>query len=123
MSQVLFSFIGTGILVFLILLFNYMISHDPEAYPFPPENDAERKAGPPNWWKPNPVDVLLLSFVRNLGRKFPVFLQIGQPNRVEAAFNRVCPMPFLCFKEYTATGMQCAHVTTDYWIIGHSDHV
>lgn len=89
MTQVLISFIGTGVLVVLVLLLNYMIAHDPEAYPFQTRDDAEQRAGPPHWWKPNPIDVMFLSWIRKIARKSPISWHISQTMRIETAFNRV----------------------------------
>lgn len=99
MPQVLVGFIGTGVLVFVIILINYLIAHDPGAYPFPKTNDAEQRIAPPDWWKPNPIDVMLLSSIRKLARKYLPHCHVGQPMRLEAAFNQVCSIPFLCSHE------------------------
>lgn len=89
MAQVLISFIGTGVLVVLVLLLNYMIAYDPEAYPFQTSDDAEQRVDPPDWWRPNPIDVMFLSWIRKIARKSPTSWHIGQTKRIEMAFSRV----------------------------------
>lgn len=97
MPQVLFSFIGTGVLVVVVLMLNYMIAHDPERYPFPTNDDAEHSLEPPDWWKPNPIDVMFLSWIRKIARKCPPSCHIGQTKRIETAFNRVGSVAHLCY--------------------------
>lgn len=87
--QVLLSFIGTGVLVVVVLVLNYMIAHDPEQYPFPTNDDPEQRLPPPDWWKPNPIDVIFLSWIRKIARKCPPSFHLGKAKRIEMAFNRV----------------------------------
>lgn len=115
MPQVLVGFIGTGVLV-VVLLFNYLIAHDPEVYPFSTNNDAYQRVEPPEWWKPNPVDILFLSWIRKIARKCPSSWHIDRTERIEMAFSRVCLLLI------TSRNTRFIHFAK-YEIVGYSGHV
>lgn len=90
LSQVILGFLGTGYLTFVVLVAYYLVSFDPEAYPFQSNDSSGTGTSKPNGWKPNPIDVVVLSSIRKFARRWsPQVSRIGRPRRFENAFYRV----------------------------------
>ncbi|KAI0602484.1 hypothetical protein F4775DRAFT_537449 [Biscogniauxia sp. FL1348] len=79
---VVIGFMGTGYLVVVLLISNYLLAHDPAKDPFHNRQAQANSAIDQNdvdssWWRPNPIDVLFLGWVRTLPglhylrRRFP----------------------------------------------------
>ncbi|KAK1499647.1 hypothetical protein CTAM01_06841 [Colletotrichum tamarilloi] len=102
LPQVLIGFMGTGYLVFALLVVHYLVAYEPELPPPRQTPDDERpsqaaslehlRANPPDvsasnivthtdpvYWEPNPIDVNLLSWVRSWTAKLLVFLGASLP--------------------------------------------
>ncbi|KLU92183.1 hypothetical protein MAPG_11129 [Magnaporthiopsis poae ATCC 64411] len=71
---ILIAFLGSTYLALVLLIGNYLMAFDPTANPFATEPDSgdlgtsvsgpRSKADAAEWWRPNPVDCLLLGWVR-----------------------------------------------------------
>ncbi|KAF6827571.1 hypothetical protein CPLU01_09040 [Colletotrichum plurivorum] len=63
-NGVLIGFIGTAYLVLLLVIANILVAYDPVKDPF----DFKRRQGveidEKNWWRPNPIDLRLLRYIR-----------------------------------------------------------
>lgn len=93
---------GTGYLVFALLVVHYLVAYEPELPPPRQTPDAERpshaaslehlRANPSNisasnidthtdpmYWEPNPIDVNLLAWVRSLTAKLLVLMGASLP--------------------------------------------
>ncbi|KAI0154683.1 hypothetical protein GGR57DRAFT_512234 [Xylariaceae sp. FL1272] len=61
------GFVGTGYLVLILVIANYLFAFDPAANPFIEHNDGSHGHGSSsNWWTPNRFDVLILEWFRKL---------------------------------------------------------
>ncbi|KAK1656000.1 hypothetical protein BDP81DRAFT_13844 [Colletotrichum phormii] len=115
--RVLIGFVGTGYLVFALLVVHYFVAYEPQLPPPQQTRNDERpsqaaihehsmvnrsesrvvNAGThtdPIHWEPNPIDVKLLAWVRSRTAKLLVFLGASLPlvsktssNRVNCCFN------------------------------------
>lgn len=57
--QVIIGFVGTGYLVLLLVIFDYLVSYDPTQSPWPGQEDRYR-------WRANPIDVVFLRWIRRI---------------------------------------------------------
>ncbi|KAI1360303.1 hypothetical protein F5Y08DRAFT_52948 [Xylaria arbuscula] len=78
---VIIGFVGTTYFVFILAVANYFLAYDPERYPFLEQPDATNRHTPPpatlstqlsnnpSWWRPNPIDVVFLRWIRRIATK------------------------------------------------------
>ncbi|KAI1178607.1 hypothetical protein F4777DRAFT_594366 [Nemania sp. FL0916] len=64
---VIAGFVGTTYFVLILVLGNYFLAYDPEVSPFKSGPGIYHHASVKNtWWRPNPVDVVFLRWLRQL---------------------------------------------------------
>lgn len=61
---VIIGFVGPAYFVFILLVGNYLLAHDPERAPFSSEHTSAVPAEF-SWWRPNPIDVVFLRSFRH----------------------------------------------------------
>lgn len=95
--KVIIGFVGTTYFVFILALCNYFLAYDPERYPFlepdatnkhtsPPATRNSQLSNNPSWWRPNPIDVSFLRWVRRIAAKLvssPGTINIWDSQRVQ----------------------------------------
>ncbi|KAK1701357.1 hypothetical protein BDP55DRAFT_736501 [Colletotrichum godetiae] len=116
---VLIGFVGTGYLVFALLVVHYLVAYEPELPPPQQTPDNERisqaasrehltgnlseisvagvdTATDPMYWEPNPIDVNLLAWVRSWTAKLLGFLGASLPLVGQATSNHISRCFSMC---------------------------
>ncbi|KAK8128867.1 hypothetical protein PG984_009975 [Apiospora sp. TS-2023a] len=102
---VIIGFVGTGYLVLILMILNYLISYDPTQCPWPGQEAKFR-------WRANPADVLFLRWIRRIKETDPNPFR-GRASLLQRSFEKVSILS-LCDIQI-ATGLS---ILTSAFILG-----